>query len=84
MLDRPTQHSIIKQYANHTSIHTQTQKKNITQKKVIILLFCLFSTGLSGLLPVHPMSYITAKRNRKKLEAEKIELDSKPNQESVS
>ncbi|CAG5132006.1 unnamed protein product [Candidula unifasciata] len=26
--------------------------------------------GLAGLLPVHPMSYITAKRNRKKLQAE--------------
>ncbi|BFY97195.1 hypothetical protein BsWGS_00235 [Bradybaena similaris] len=24
--------------------------------------------GLSGLLPVHPMSYITAKRNKKKLQ----------------
>ncbi|RUS69127.1 hypothetical protein EGW08_023110 [Elysia chlorotica] len=26
--------------------------------------------GLSGLLPVHPMSYITAKRNRQKQEAQ--------------
>lgn len=26
--------------------------------------------GLSGLLPVHPMSYMTAKRNRQKLEAQ--------------
>ena len=33
-----------------------------------------FLLGLSGFLPIHPMTYIDAKRNRKKAE-EKAKLD---------
>ncbi|GFO02566.1 mitochondrial ribosomal protein s16 [Plakobranchus ocellatus] len=40
--------------------------------------------GLSGLLPVHPMSYITAKRNRQKLEAEASSQGDNSNEENPS